>query len=199
MRRRVTVRSPSIVSESRAGEVLGHAIARGRGRTASVLLVISVLVAACSSSTASDTVTPATVSSTITTETAPTTRTTVATTTTTVAATTTSTLPDPALLVGTWLDPSVGVHVTFDDDGNHYVSYVGAEPFEYGPYTLDGARLTMVADEGSGPKCVGLGPGVYDIVIGADASWMFGRVVSDSCAVRAMSLTASLSRVEGTD
>ena len=170
-----------------------------------VAALIAIVVTACSAESGADSASTATteaaqVSSTTsstTTTTPP--STTVTTATTAASTTTTSTLPDPAQLIGTWLDPSIGVHLTFDVNGNHDVRYVGGEPFESGQYTLDGARLTMAADEGSDPVCVGLGPGVFDIVIDADRRWMFGRVVRDPCPERARSLTGGLWGLEHAD
>lgn len=109
-------------------------------------------------------------------------------------AATTTTVFDGSLLIGTWHDRTVGVLVRFDEDGMHYVSYVESEPFEFGPYTLEGNRLTMMAEGGPGQTCEG--PGVMDITFAPDGSWVFGSIIEDECAQRAASWKRSLTRYE---
>ena len=140
------------------------------------------------------TVAPTTTSSSGPTTTSEATTTTTAAPTTTVVETTTTSLVIEEAILGAWLQEGAGIVVTFADDGTHNVSYINGEPFESGPYTLEGNRLTMTTTEGPDPVCVESGPGVFDIQFGGDASWVFGKPVSDNCDQRRNGWAAGMTR-----
>jgi hypothetical protein len=118
-----------------------------------------------------------------------TTMTTAATTTTTAAATTT-TLVNPNRLAGTWVAPNHNVYITFDGQGTHFVSYLNGEPFDFGPYHLDGNVLTMVSGEGQ-EVCPDGSTGTYEIAIPASPKELRAQLVSDSCSERTRAMISA--------
>lgn len=153
-----------------------------------MMLAAIMVVGACGGGSGADTTTR---TAPVTAE--PATTTTISPSSTTTVPPTTTTVVDPDALIGSWIDAG-GIVLTFDEDGMHHVGYRAGEPFEFGPYLLEGNRLTLNATGGSDPVCLDAGEGVYDIEISPDGSELRGAYVSDGCAQRANSLVTGLTR-----
>lgn len=144
-------------------------------------LVLLLTVASCGGGAVATTAAFSGETTTSTTSTSTTTST--RTTTTTLPPSTTTTLVDEELLIGVWVAPNHGVLITFDGEGNHFVSYFDGEPFDFGPYLLEGNILTFVSGEGQ-EVCTDGSTGMYEIAITADGQEVHADVVSDGCTER---------------